>query len=90
MEQQAKKPSRWQLVNADDLPPVAGVVEAREHWLKQQVWCLTPWGQWRRGKVIYIGNDGHVAVIIYQKGTPGIGVGFSVDQIPLVLKLVEK
>jgi hypothetical protein len=47
-------------------------------------------GQWRRGKVTYIGNDGFVAVTVYQKGTLGIGVGFSVEQIPHVLKLVEK
>jgi len=90
MSEQKKKQSEWKLVNVDDLPPAPGVVEAREQWLKKQVWCLTPWGQWRRGKVIYIGNDGFVAVTVYQKGTLGIGVGFSVEQIPHVLRLVEK
>ena len=29
----------------------AAVAEAREHWLLQQVWFLTPWAQWRRGSV---------------------------------------
>ena len=85
-----KRKGLWKLVKVSDLPVAPGVVEARQQWVGKQVWCLMPWGQWRRGKVQDIGNDGLVAVIVYQKGTSGIGVGCSIGDIPHVLRLVDK
>jgi hypothetical protein len=90
MSEQEKQQSAWKLEDTSELPVMPGVGEAREHWLGKEVWCLTPWKQWRRGKVRSIGNDGFVAVMVYQKGTLGIGVGCSLADIPHVLKLVSE
>ncbi len=90
MSEQEKKASPWKLVEVSSLPVVPGVPEARERWQDRQVWCLTPWGQWRRGKVLEIGNDGFVSVLIYQKGTRGLGVGCTIDSISDVLRLVSE
>jgi len=67
----------------------AAVAEARERWLIQQVWFLTPWGQWRRGSVQYIGGTGAMLVLVYKHGTPGIKVWSHIERIPEVLKLVN-
>jgi len=67
----------------------AAVAEARERWLLQQVWFLTPWGQWRRGSVQYIGETGAMLVLVYKHGTPGIKVWSHIERIPEVLKLVN-
>jgi hypothetical protein len=40
----------------------AAVAEAREQWLIKQVWFLTPWGQWRRDSVEYMGDTGATLV----------------------------
>ncbi|MFL5588069.1 MAG: hypothetical protein ACJ8DI_10490 [Ktedonobacteraceae bacterium] len=69
---------------------LAAVSEAREHWLLQQVWFLTPWGQWRRGSVQYIGDTGAMLVLVYKHGTPGIKVWSHIERIPNVLKLVNR
>ena len=68
----------------------AAVAEARERWLIQQVWFLTPWGQWRRGSVQYIGETGAMLVLVYKHGTPGIKVWSHIERIPEVLKLVNR
>ena len=68
----------------------ATVAEARERWLLQQVWFLTPWGQWRRGAVQYIGETGAMLVLVYKHGTPGIKVWSHIERIPEVLKLVNR
>ncbi len=68
----------------------AAVTEAREHWLIKQVWFLTPWGQWRRGSVQYIGDTGAMLVLVYKHGTPGIKVWSHIERIPEVLKLVNR
>jgi hypothetical protein len=68
----------------------AAVAEARERWLLQQVWFLTPWGQWRRGSVQYIGETGAMLVLAYKHGTPGIKVWSHIERIPDVLKLVNR
>jgi len=68
----------------------AAVAEARERWLLQQVWFLTPWGQWRRGSVQYIGEAGAMLVLVYKHGTPGIKVWSHIERIPEVLKLVNR
>ncbi len=68
----------------------AAVAEARERWLLQQVWFLTPWGQWRRGAVEYIGATGAMLVLVYKHGTPGIKVWSHIERIPDVLKLVSR
>ncbi len=65
------------------------VQEARQKWLIKQAWFLTPWAQWRRGSVQYIGDDGLMLVLVYKRGTPGIKVWSRVESIPDVLKLVE-
>ena len=67
----------------------AAVAEARETWLIKQVWFLTPWGQWRRGAVEYIGETGAMLVLVYKRGTPGIKVWSHIERIPDVLKLVN-
>ncbi len=67
----------------------AAVAEARERWLLQQVWFLTPWGQWRRGAVEYSGDTGAMLVLVYKHGTPGIKVWSHIERIPEVLKLVN-
>lgn len=85
-KQQDKKQSVWKLVKVDELPVAPGVEEARARWVGKEVWCLTPWGQWRRGKVEYITNVGSVRVVIYQKGTPGIAVSFGMEHIMQLLK----
>ncbi len=69
---------------------LAAAAEAREQWLLQQVWFLTPWGQWRRGAVQYIGDTGAMLVLVYKHGTPGIKVWSHIERIPEVLKLVNK
>ncbi len=76
-------------VEAADRLVTPGVVEARTQWQGKQIWFLMPWGQWRRGMVDHIENDGFVAVVVYQKGTSGIGIGCSLARIPAVLKLAE-
>ena len=81
--------SPWKLVEVADLPVQSVVVEVRERWSNQQVWVQMPSGKWRRGVVIHIGNDGFVAVKVYQRGTPGLGVGLPLENIPFVLKLVN-
>ena len=68
----------------------AAVAEARERWLLQQVWFLTPWGQWRRGAVEYIGATGAMLVLVYKHGTPGIKVWSHIERIPDVLRLVSR
>ena len=68
----------------------AAVAEARECWLLQQVWFLTPWGQWRRGSVQYIGETEAMLVLVYKHGTPGIKVWSHIERIPEVLKLVNR
>ena len=68
----------------------AAVAQAREHWLLQQVWFLTPWGQWRRGSVQYIGETGAMLVLVYKHGTPGIKVWSHIERITEVLKLVKR
>ncbi len=78
-----------QHIEAADRLVAPGVVEARTQWQGNQIWFLMPWGQWRRGIVDHIENDGFVAVVVYQKGTSGIGVGCSLARIPVVLKLAE-
>jgi len=78
-----------QRVEAADRAVVPGVVEARLQWQGKQIWFLMPSGRWRRGIVDYIENDGFVAVVVYQKGTSGIGIGCSLARIPEVLKLAE-
>ncbi len=88
MEKQDKAEGVWKLVDVSELPVAPGVEEARKQWQGKQVWCLTPWRQWRRGRVQHVGNDGFVAVLVYQKGTRGIGVGLYVEHIPSVLRLV--
>ncbi len=80
----------WKAVEAADKLVAPGVVEAREQWQGKQIWFLMPWGQWRRGIVDHIENDGFVAVVVYQKGTTGIGIGCSLARIPDVLKLAEQ
>lgn len=80
----------WRLVEAADKLVAPGVVEARQVWVGKQVWFLMPWRQWRRGMVDHIENDGFVAVVVYQRGTSGIGIGCSLARIPDVLKLVEQ
>ena len=77
----------WKLVEAADSVVASGVVEARKQWVGKQVWFLMPWGQWRRGIVDHIENDGFVAVVVYQRGTSGIGIGCSLERLPVVLKL---
>ncbi|MFL5625629.1 MAG: hypothetical protein ACJ788_08540 [Ktedonobacteraceae bacterium] len=68
----------------------AAVAVARERWLLQQVWFLTPWGQWRRGAVEYIGDTGAMLVLVYKHGTSGIKVWSHIERIPEVLKLVKR
>ena len=80
----------WKLVQAADGVVAPGVVEARQVWVGQQIWFLMPWGQWRRGIVDHIENDGFVAVVVYQRGTSGIGIGCSLERLPVVLKLAEQ
>ena len=66
------------------------VQEARQKWLIKQAWFLTPWGQWRRGSVQYIGDTGAMLVLVYKHGTPGIKVWSHIERIPDVLKLVSR
>ena len=68
----------------------AAVTQAREQWLIKQVWFLTPWGQWRRGSVQYIGDTGAMLVLVYKHGTPGIKVWSHIERIPDVLRLVSR
>ncbi len=84
------KQEGWKLVEAMDAVVAPGVVEARRAWVGKQIWFLMPSGQWRRGIVDHIENDGFVAVVVYQRGTSGIGIGCSIERIPDVLKLVEQ
>ena len=69
---------------------LAAAAEAREQWLLQQVWFLTPCGQWRRGAVQYIGDTGAMLVLVYKHGTPGIKVWSRIERIPDVLKVVNR
>ena len=85
-----KKKSQWVLVDAEALPVRPEVQRAREAWEGQQVWFLTPWGQWRRGKVQHVYTSGTVRVVIYQKGAYGLPFAFDVGHIPLLLKLTDK
>lgn len=82
--------SSWQLEEAACVPVAPRVEEARKQWQGQQIWFLMPWGQWRRGVVNHIDNDGFVAAVVYQKGTTGIGIGCYIERIPDFLRLVEK
>ncbi len=85
-----KKKRQWVLVDAETLPVRPEVQRAREAWEGQQVWFLTPWDQWRRGKVQHVYTSGAVRVVVYQKGTYGLPFAFDVEHIPLLLKLVDK
>ncbi len=79
----------WKRVEAADRRVAPGVIEARERWQGKQIWFLMPWGQWRRGIVDHIENDGFVAVVVYQWGSTGIGIGCYIERIPDFLRLVE-
>ncbi len=85
-----KKKSPWRLVDVEALPVRPEVQQVREMWEGQHVWFLTPWGQWRRGKVQQVYTSGAVRVVVYQKGTYGLPFAFDVEHIPLLLKLTDK
>lgn len=89
-EGQEKQKSVWKSVKASDMPVVSGVVEARQRWEGQQVWCFTPWQQWRRGKVQRVFNDGMIAVRVYQRGTSGFAVTVPIEHANELLRLVEQ
>lgn len=84
------KTRTWVLANMEKLPVRPEVQQAREVWEGKQVRMLTPWGQWRRGKVQHIYNTGAVRVVVYQKETDGVPFAFGLQHIPLLLKLVER
>ena len=89
MGKQAKKESQWKLVDISDYPPGPGVAAAREAWQGKEVEVRMPSGNWRRGKVAYIAYDGWLTVVVYQRGTSGLGVGFPIERIPQVLRVVN-
>jgi len=89
MENEQGKPPQWRLVGTSEVPIAPGIAEARERWVNQQVWCFTPWGQWRRGVVQVILDNGLMAVLIYNKGTSGIGVWPGLEYASQLLRLVE-
>lgn len=84
-----KKKSRWVLVDVEALPVRPEVQRARDEWENRQIWFLTPWGQWRRGKVQHVYNSGAVRVIVYQKGSYGLPFAFGIENIPLLLRRVD-
>jgi hypothetical protein len=89
MENEQKKKGRWVLVNVEDLPVKPEVQEARDEWEGKQVQFLTPWGQWRRGKVQHVYNSGMVRVLVYQKGSDGLPFACEIRHMTKLLKLVN-
>jgi hypothetical protein len=89
-KQAKKKTSDWVLVDAEKLPVEPEIQQARDVWEGKQVWFLTPWQQWRRGKVQHVYNTGLIRVIVYQKGSYGLSFAFDLKHIPLLLKLVSR
>src|SRR3989442_12083157 len=68
----------------------AAVAQAREHWLIQQVWFLTPWGQWRRGAVEYIGETGAMLVLVDKHGRPCRMAGLLLHRMPAFFTWVSR
>jgi hypothetical protein len=81
-----EKKSQWVLVDMEKLPVRPEVQKARDEWEGQEILFLTPWGQWRRGKVQHVYNSGAVRVVVYQKGTSGKPFAFEIRAIPVLLK----
>ena len=79
MTTQGKKASLWHLVRVADRAPVPGVVEARQQWEKKQVMVRLPSGQWRRGVVLLVRNDGDIIVGVCQDGRVAFAVSVPFD-----------
>lgn len=89
-QERGKRKSVWKLVKVSDIPVTAEVEQARERWEGKQVWCLMEWGQWRRGKVQQVLNDGVIVIRVYQRGTSGFLVGMLPEGADILLRLVEQ